>query len=664
MKTGVAFGGGGRQWRWLPALAVMWCALIPLVDCLKAGSSIADELAEPPITDRDRIHWAFQPLVTPALPEVKNKDQARNPIDRFVLSRLEDHGLQLMPEAERRVLIRRLSFDLRGLPPSPGEIARFESDPSPDAYDRLVDRFLSAPAYGERWAQHWLDLARFAESDGFEHDKVRPDAWRYRDWVIKALNDDLPYDRFVQLQLAGDELQPDDPEAAIATGFLLAGPDMPDINLQEERRHLVLNEMTSTVGAALLGLGLGCAQCHDHKTDPVSQADFYRLRAFFENTVHPKRDQPLGHRIQEPPTPAPAVHLMIRGDFRRPGPELEPAVPRIACLEETKLNPTQVAPAAQSTGRRRALAGWLTRPDQPLALRVIANRLWQHHFGVPLVGTPNDFGFQGTPPTHPELLDWLATELPRQGWSLKSMHRLIVDSATYRQASFGSGEAWERARRVDPENKLLSRMYRNRLTGETIRDAMLAVSGSLNTEPGGPGVRPPLSEEITVTLLKDQWQVSTNVHDHYRRSIYLFARRNLRYPMFDIFDRPDANASCARRHESTTALQSLNLLNSEFSLEMARRLAGVILSDPRQSIAQCVDRGYRLVLGRSASAVERDAAIKFMEHHSADLKDAERTTESLAAPLPAIAGLDPHEGAALVDFSLALLNLNEFIFVD
>lgn len=660
MKSQVVNRWWSRRSSWVLLGGVL--ALLPL--CARANNASVEVVEEPPITERERSHWAFQPLVRPVPPEVKHQELVRNPIDQFVLRQLEEHGLQLMPEAERRVLIRRLSFDLRGLPPSADEIAEFEADASPDANARLVERLLSSPAYGERWAQHWLDLARFAESDGFEHDKERPDAWRYRDWVIQALNDDVPYDRFVQLQLAGDELQPGDPEAAIATGFLLAGPDMPDINLQEERRNVVLNEMTSTVGAALLGLGLGCAQCHDHKYDPVSQADFYRMRAFFENTVHPKRDQPLGHLIKEPATAAPPTHLMIRGDFRRPGPELEPAVPRIACLDETGSIPSEMASAAPSSGRRRALAEWLTQPDQPLALRVIANRLWQHHFGVPLVGTPNDFGFQGTPPTHPELLDWLATELPRQRWSLKAMHRLIVGSATYRQASFGSGETWERARRVDPGNKLLSRMHRNRLGGEAIRDAMLAVSGCLNSEPGGPGVRPPLSAEITVTLLKDQWQVSTNVADHFRRSIYLFARRNLRYPLFDTFDRPDANASCARRHESTTALQSLSLLNSEFSLEMARRLAGVVRADRRQSIAQDVERGYRLVLGRSATSAELESATAFIERQTAELKAAGRKPESLATPLPAVPGIDPHQAAALVDFCLALFNLNEFIYVD
>ena len=644
--------------------AMRWLMLGLLTGGVSHNQLVADELNESPITSEARTHWAFVPLVRPVLPEVKHGEQVRSAIDELILRRLDEQGLQLMPAADRRVLIRRVSFDLTGLPPTPEAIDQFTRDSSPDAYGQLVDRLLNSPAYGERWAQHWLDLVRFAESDGFEHDKIRPDAWRYRDWVIKALNEDLPYDEFVSWQLAGDELRPDDPEAAIATGFLLAGPDMPDINSQEERRHVVLNEMTSTVGVSLLGLGLGCAACHDHKYDPVSQADFFRMRAFFENAIHPEHDKPLGHQIKEPGPGSPATHLMIRGDFHRPGPEVQPAFLRIASLARTDVMIPTVTPSVKSSGRRTALAQWITQPDHPLALRVIANRIWQYHFGVPLAGTPNDFGFQGERPTHPDLLDWLATELPRRGWSLKSMHRLILNSATYRQASFGKGEAWDRALRVDPDNQLLSRMPRNRLAGEAIRDAMLAVSGTLNSERGGPGVRPPLPEEITITLLKDQWQVSTNVEDHHRRSVYLLARRNLRYPLFDVFDRPDANASCARRYESTTAPQSLMLLNSEFSLEMARRLAGAVMTSGRESLPEFIDQSYRLTLGRPPSGDETVWALNFVNQQAARLQKEGRLPEALAPPLPPMAGMDAYQGAARVDFCLALFNLNEFVYID
>jgi len=657
--AGYAGIGTGRIGRWVRCLALAF-----LASPGQAGNAQVEEIKEPAITARDRSHWAFQPLVRPVVPAVAHREQIRNPVDHFILQRLEANGLRLMPEAERHVLIRRLSFDLTGLPPTPEEVDRFVSDASANAYAQLVDRLLASPAHGERWAQPWLDLARFAESDGFEHDQVRTNAWRYRDWVIRALNDDLPYDQFVRMQLAGDELSPGDSDAAIATGFLLSGPDMPDLNVQEERRNVVLNEITSTVGTSLLGLGLSCAQCHDHKYDPISQADFYRTRAFFENTIHVKRDRPLGYQISESPTNSPLTRLLVRGDFRRPGPVVEPAFLRIASLDGAKLALPIGRPTPEPSGRRSVLAAWITRPDHPLTLRVIANRLWQHHFGAPLAGTPNDFGLQGEKPTHPELLDWLATELPQRGWSLKAMHRLLVTSATYRQASHGHGEEWDRASKADPDNRLLSRMRRTRLTGETIRDAMLAVSGALNRDTGGPGVHPPLSAEITVTLLKDQWQVSSDVADHHRRSIYLFARRNLRYPMFDTFDRPDANASCGRRHESTTAPQSLMLLNSEFSQEMAQRLAGVAWAGEAGTLARAVERSYRLALGRPPSHGEARLALEFVNSQAEQLRTGGRTPATLSAPSPAAPTLDAFQAAALVDFCRALFNLNEFIYAD
>lgn len=637
-------------------LLVGWASFAANVD-------FPGQIVEPEITAKERRHWAFQPLTRPEPPAVRHADSVTTPVDRFVLRKLEDAGLGLRPAADRRTLIRRVAFDLTGLPPTLEEMDRFLGDPSPGAYRDLVDRYLASPAYGERWAQHWLDLARFAETDGFEHDKVRPDAWRYRDWVIQALNDDLPYNRFVALQLAGDQLAPGSEDARLATGFLLSGPDMPDLNLQEERRHNVLNEITSTVGATLLGLGLGCAQCHDHKYDPVSQADFYRMRAFFEHTIRPERDQPLGLVIREPGSGPVPTRFMIRGDFRRPGPEVQPAFLRIMS-PVAEVTAAGVDAASSLGSPRVALAEWITRPDHPLALRVIANRLWQHHFGVPLAGTPNDLGLQGEVPTHPELLDWLATELPRRGWSLKAMHRLILNSATYRQQSVGSGPAWERALAEDPHNRLLSRMRRIRLGGEVIRDAMLAVSGSLNRERGGPGVRPPLPAEVTVTLLKGQWPVSTNAADHHRRSIYLFARRNLRYPIFDVFDRPDANASCARRHESTTAPQSLTLLNSQFSLEMARRLAGSVAAQAGDLSADRISRSYQLALGRPPTAEEAGAALEFLTRQADRLQAEGREPGSLVAFIPPDGRQDPHADAAFVDFCLALFNLNEFIFVD
>ncbi len=670
-------------------LALLALGALPSQSAETKSANPDATIKEPAITAKDRQHWSFRPLTRPEPPRVKDKPQARNGIDRFILARLEATDLSLSPEASRETLIRRLSFDLTGLPPTPREIDAFLADNSPDAHELLVNRLLDSKAYGERWAQHWLDVARFAESDGFEHDKVRKEAWRYRDWVIRALNEDLPYDRFVRWQIAGDELAPDNPDARLATGFLVAGPDMPDINLPEERRHNVLNEMTSTVGSAILGLAFNCAQCHDHKYDPVSQADFYRTRAFFSNMAIAPKNRSLHHTFSEQGSEPPVARLWMRGDFRRPGAELRPGFLRIVSHQDNRPAPTPIA--GKSTGRRSELARWLTRPDHPLTLRVIANRLWLHHFGRGLVGTPNDFGTQGESPSHPALLDWLAMELPRRDWSLKAMHRLIVNSATYRQTGSGSGESWTRRLALDPANRLYSRMPRRRLSGEAVRDAMLSASGRLNRKAGGPGFRPPLPRAVTVTLLKNQWPVTKEETEHYRRSIYLFARRNLRYPMFEVFDRPDALASCAQRNISTTAPQSLTLFNSEFSLARARDLAELILSrpthptrspavpaagsdappaqeaavrtNPAPDTAKAIDEAYRRILGRRPSPEELTAGRAFLHAQTAALRNAGRDPGNLAIAARE-SGANPQFSAAFTDYCLALFNLNEFVYVD
>ncbi|MFT5411520.1 MAG: hypothetical protein ACI8XO_003104 [Verrucomicrobiales bacterium] len=596
------------------------CALLAL-------SALAEE--EPAITVADRAHWSFTPPFRPEPPDVATESA----IDRFVLARLGRAGLDFSPQAGRRTLIRRVTFDLTGLPPTPAEVDGFVTDESPNAYGELVDRLLASTGYGERWAQHWLDLARFAESDGFEHDKVRPEAWRYRDWVIGALNADMPYDRFVQLQLAADEIAPEDAAAQAATGFLLAGPDMPDINLVDERRHNFLNGMTSTVGEALMGLTVACAQCHHHKTDPVSTDDFYRMRAVFANAiVDVKRDKPFGSQVKENGSQAPASFVMKRGDFRSPGEVAEPAFLRV-------LNPggAQISPPVEGAGssmRRAAFARWLTRAEHPLTARVIVNRLWQHHFGTGLVLSAGDFGHTGAAPTHPQLLDWLATELPAQGWSLKKMHRLMLTSRTYRQASRGAGEAWSATLSKDPSNSLVSRMPRRRMDGETIRDAFLSVSGRLNPTGGGESIRPPLPKEVTSTLLNNQWKITPDKEAHRRRSIYIFVRRNLRYPMFDNFDRPDSNMSCSRRSQSTTAPQSLMLLNSEFSLATAESLAARVSGDGASEL-QRLERIYALIFSRPPTPAERNLGLEFL-----------------------------HSGGRLDLYCLALLNTNEAIYID
>jgi len=639
-----------------------------LTACLFAGGRFdaqADEAAhdETPITHADREHWAFKPLADPAVPDVIAADWPRNPIDRFVLARLEAAGISPSPPADRVTLIRRVTLDLTGLPPTPEDVDAFLADDRPDAYERVLDRLLASRSYGERWAQHWLDLARFAETDGFEHDHVRLDAWKYRDWVIDALNDDMPYDEFVRLQIAGDLLRPGDESAAVATGFALCGPDMTDINLVAERRHMVLNDITATVGSVFLGLQLGCAECHDHKYDPLSQADFYRLRAFFEAGLHFDKHEHGRVLHESADADPPDAFLYQRGDFRRPGPRVEPAVPRIA----TKSAESQVGDEATRT----ALARSLTRADNFLATRVIVNRFWQHHFGRGLVRTPSDFGTMGEEPSHPQLLDWLARELPRRGWSLKEMHRLMLTSATYQQTSHlgavenadSTRQAWNRAAAYAPDNRLLWRANRQRLEGEAIRDAMLAAAGRLSDRRGGRGVMPPLPEELVVTLLKNQWQPSKDEEDHRRRSIYLFVRRNLGYPMFDVFDRPDTNASCPRRAQSTIAPQSLLLLNSEFSFACARDLAAYVMKHADEEPIAWADLAYRRTVARHPTDDERNRAVAFLAARA----ERRGRTASDAEPFPPDAfpaNTDPRAAAALTDLCLALFNLNEFVYVD
>lgn len=604
----------------------------------------AADYSEPPITESDRSHWAFQPLRNDVPPRHPFSAWRRNEIDDFVAAELDRHDLKPQPAAPGRVLLRRLALDVTGLPPHPDEVAQVEDRISETDYSELVDRQLATIAYGERWAQHWLDLARFAETDGFEHDKTRPDAWRYRDWVINALNSDMAYDEFLRRQIAGDELYPEDDSARTATRFCLSCPDMPDINLLEERRHTLLNEVVSTVGEVVLGLQVGCAQCHDHKFDPISQGDFYRLRAVFEPAIRLEKNKSLTTFRETFPWDR-SSHLMIRGDFRRLGPEMRPGVLRVVSSD----NAYDPQADGVTAGRRTALVKWLTEDARALTARVIVNRIWQHHFGKPIVDTPSDFGITGSEPTHPGLLDWLAQQLIDGEWKLKPLHRLILNSATWRQRSWlpmdaGNGErsGWRESVERDATGRLLSRYIRWRLEGETIRDAMLAAAGTLNRKRGGPGVRPPLPAELLKTLLKKQWVVTNDRSEHSRRSIYIFARRNLRYPIFEAFDRPSANASCGRRSESVTAPQSLHLLNSEFSLEVSRHLAKRLMAEHEVSSAR-VRHAFLRMLGRAPETAEAEVVAQF----HADQQQ-----------------LSDDETVALTHLCLSLFNSNEFIHVD
>lgn len=607
---------------------------------------------ELPIDRIDRGHWSYQAITDSSPPDTGSSDWPRTTIDQYILSKLQSKALSPVAEADRPTLIRRLCFDLTGMPPTTAELSEYLRDDQPGSYRRLVERLLASPNHGRRWGQHWLDLARFAETDGYEHDKIRVNAWRYRDWIVDALNQDMGYDQFITLQLAGDILSANETppsSGTIATAFLLSGPDMPDINSQLERRHVLLNEVTSTIGSTLLSLQIGCAECHDHKYDPISQGDFYRLRAFFDRAVKLKANQSVS-TLAPNADPVAISQLHPRGDWQNSGPEISAAFPRIANPSNTQIT--------GKTHPRVQLARWLTDPSQPLTARSIVNRVWQHHFGTGLSNTPSDFGVMGEEPSHPKLLDHLANRLINHGWSLKDLHRQIVLSATYRTQSTppandltnpNSTQAWRDAKQGDPDNRLLARFPRRRLDAESIRDAMLLASGTLNQQAGGPGISPPLPEALVKTLKSGQWKISGNKADHHRRSIYIFARRNLRYPLFATFDRPAANCSCATRIPSTTAIQSLLLLNSSLTMDASQRLASDCIAqyagNPRAQIQEIFQR----VLSRTPSREDELDCMAFLAKQTALVKRQGSTQPTISA---------------LTDLCRAMFNSNEFLYVD
>jgi mono/diheme cytochrome c family protein len=670
-----------------------------------------DEGAKWPARDD---YWAFQPpreIVPPP-------GTAMNPVDRFLDAQLTAKGIAPVPPADARTLLRRAFFDLLGVPPSPEEAALFLNDHTPDAYTKLVDRLLTDPRYGERWARHWLDLVRYGESDGYEDDKVRPLAWRYRDYVVRAFNTDKPYDRFVQEQLAGDELWPGDPDAWTATGFARLGAWDGMSKDPAKQRQDFLNDATDATGAVFLGMTLGCARCHDHKYDSITQHDYYAVQAFFaglrretremkaplaepesvtaayqsenEELTKLKSDRegllktaretlekergPEGKKAsddevrkraeKEPPGRlgkldsaikslesrarfhAPRMEVVLQdggsrkirllkgGELSRPGEEVAPGF--VAAML-----PDGAAPA--NDGKRASLARWLTLPGHPLTARVIVNRVWQHHFDTGLVATPSDFGHNGKRPTHPELLDWLACEFVRGGWSLKKLHRLIITSDAWRRASSPDATALSR----DPDNKLLWRMNRRRLEGEAIRDTLLSVSGALNPAMGGPGVYAKLPAGINVEFPNNDkelsWGTATDA-DNRRRSLYLFQRRTLTYPLMEVFDSAPMNQSCAARAQTTVAPQALALFNGEFARECAAHFAARLQSEAGDDAALKVECAFQLAFTRPPGDTERAASLDFLRKQTI-VRNGDGSS-------------------ALTDFCHTLLNTSELIHPD
>jgi mono/diheme cytochrome c family protein len=611
-------------------------------------------------------HWSLKRVARPPLPHVVNEAWSRQPIDYFILARLEKEQIEPSPEVDRLTLMRRVHFDLTGLPPTPREVDAFLADDRPVAYERLVDRLLASPHFGERWGRRWLDLARYADSDGYEKDKPRPFAWRYRHWVIGALNADMPFDRFTIEQLAGDLLPHPTAETKAATGFHRNTLHNAEggVDAEEDRVKKTVDR-TNTTGTVWLGLTVGCAQCHSHKYDPITQREYFQLYAFFNSLSEADVESPLpelagaagvkAQAVAEIPKPR-VTRIHQRGDFLSPGDEVPSATPEV-------LPSLSVRDARPD---RLDLARWLVTEENPLTARVAVNRLWQEYFGRGLVGSSDDFGRQGDPPSHPELLDWLAQELMDCRWNLKPIHRLIVTSAVYRQSSTVRAEL----REIDPENILLARQSRLRLEAEIIRDAGLAASGLLDSRIGGPSVRPPQPAEYSKLTYANSanWPESKGA-DRYRRGLYTFFQRTSPYPMLATFDAPDANECCTRRWPSNTSLQALTLWNDvvffEFAQALARRvLRNAPVNGPLESedaISVRVEFAFRTCLVRSPDAEER-AALASLYRRQLELCN--RDPQAAAA----IAGKEPFppdataaQTAAWVLVARAILNLDEFI---
>jgi hypothetical protein len=617
------------------------------------------------ITAEDRRYWAFQPVRSPAVPALSG---ARHPIDAFIRQKLAEKGLSAAPPAGRRELIRRVTFDLIGLPPAPEEVDAFVADARPDAYERLIDRLLASPQYGERWGRHWLDVVRFAQTNGYERDHEKPNAWRYRDYVIRALNQDKPYDQFVREQLAGDELDAVTDDALTATAFFRLGvwDDEPDDKRQAEFDEL--DDMLATTSNAFLGLTLGCARCHDHKFDPVGQDDYYSMLAFLRNI------RPYADYVKRDPSKSAMANLrsggqtlcvrefgaeplttqvLIRGSAASPGKAVQPQFIRVLCPSDAAARPAPpvAAPNRQTTGLRRELAEWIASPANPMTARVLVNRLWHYHFGRGIVATPNDFGKTGMSPSHPELLDWLAADLVHGGWRLKRLHRLILTSDTYQLSSRIDNT---RAVQIDPDNTLLWRQNLHRLEAEAVRDTILAVSGRLNPKMGGRGIFPTLPKEVLDTQSKPGygWDNQMSKDEQARRSVYIFVKRTLGVPLLDVLDFASPDSSQAKRSVTTIAPQALILLNGEFVQEQATAFADRLIKEGGRHPEANIRRMFRLAVARLPTAEEEKIAQAYLQR----MQDSVRASQKLTA--------DERYRQGLVLLCKVALNLNELIYVD
>jgi len=763
------------------------------------------------ITEEDRAFWSFQPVRRPAIPKTKPKDRARTPVDAFLISALTKKKLGFSPDTDRVTLLRRASLDLTGLPPTPAEVESFLADTAPDAYEKLIDRLLDSPHYGERWGRHWLDVAGYADSDGYsDADPPRPYAYKFRDYVIASFNADKPFDRFITEQLAGDELASvtrENPQPAltdpplrqllIATGFLRMGADgtaTPAVADPDAVRNQVVADTIKIVSTSLLGLSVGCAQCHDHRYDPIPQTDYYRLRAViepaydwknwrtpeqrlvslyteadrkkaaeveaeakklaeekdtkqkqyidealtkhlekFDEALRPQLraayDTPADKRnpeqkklladnpsvninagvlyqynqkaaddlkamdakvaeirgrkppedfitvLTEPTGKLPVTHVFHRGDAKQPKEAIAPGGLSVLASAGQRIELPEKDPSLSTSGRRLAFARWLTSGDNPLVARVLVNRVWLQHFGRGLVGTPSDFGMMGERPTHPELLDWLASDFVENGWRVKRLHKLIMTSTAYRQSSL-HGQAAP-GNHSDPENLLYWRKPVQRLDAEAIRDAVLAASGALNKTMFGPPVpvRPDVHGQIVVGVDKTEGDNKMPVDvplngEEFRRSVYVQVRRSRPLAMLHAFDAPVMEVNCEKRQSSTVATQSLMLMNSQFLLDQAARFARRLQNEAGDDRARQITRAWQLAFSRAPSVTELADALTFLSGQIEHLQTAaasqkkaseekpKKDEKAKGPPKPA------PELQALTNLCQALLSANEFLYVD
>jgi hypothetical protein len=744
-----------------------------------ADNNPADTATKTPT--RSRLPYAWQPLQKPVVPSVKQADWVRTPIDAFVLAKIESKGLTPAPEADRATFIRRATLDVWGLIPSPEEVTAFVNDTSPDAYEKLVDRLLASPHYGERQARRWLDLARYADSTGFQNDQTRPNMWRYRDYVINAFNSNKSYADFLKEQLAGDEIAPGDQSIMVATGFLAGYPDNYNSRDLVDRKYQIATDMTDTVGQAMLGTTVACARCHDHKFDKFSQKDYFSLQAFFANTseamklpaakgdvekeydkqqaayreatksirdrqkellapireaglkYHKERyltdsreslfkakdewtpfDKWINHRLENVTTDqdiaaylreiaenqsdpgykpeneekwaeykklteelkkfeklkpvkgsdnytsmielgpdSPPTFIFFGGNHERPLDEVQPEFPAALTSEKPV-----IVPSDKSSGRRTALANWITSADNPLTARVYVNRIWNEYFDKGIVATVSDFGKGGERPTNPELLDYLAANFIDSGWDIKKLHRQILLSSVYRESSAYRAEV----QAVDSDNKLLAVFPAKRLDAEQIRDSLLVASGRLEDKVGGPSVFPPVPSNLGAG---NAWEVSKDPHDWNRRSLYVFTRRSVPYPMLQPFDMASAQQVHSKRDVTTTPMQALTLLNDEQVYEWSQALAGRVVREAGNDPVAELDRLYQILFSRTPNENEKSLLLGFFVSHEKVIREKAADGKfAIAIPIDykPTEALDPIRAAVLVDLVHAVMNSNDFSY--